>query len=225
MATKAPAKCYIFKSRTGGYGDKSAGNMLLVKNPVPGVMATTTPAKCFFGSISKHNQGGRPTYVWMCVIVQSPEAGIWRQKRRPNVSLDLCRHTTNVADQRMYGCVYYIESRTGGYGDKSAGQMLLVKNPLPGVMATTAPAKCFFGSISKHNQGDRPTYVWMCVLYGVPKRGFWRQKRRPNVTCKESCAGGYGDNSAGKMFLRIYFQTHPRRQTNICMDVCNCAKS
>ena len=137
--------------------------MLLVKNPVPGVMATTTPAKCFFGSISKHNQGGRPTYVWMCVIVQSPDAG---------------------------------------------------------VMATKAPAKCFFGSMSTHNQCGRPTYVWMCVLYRVPNRGLWRQKRRPNVTCIESRAGGYGDNSAGKMFLRIYFQTQPMQQTNVCMDVC-----
>ena len=133
-------------------------------------MATTAPAKCFFGSISKHNQCSRPTYVWMYILyIEFQAGGLWRQKRRPKVSSDLCKHT--------------------------------------------------------HNQCGRPTYVWMCVLYRVPKRGFWRQKRRQNVTCKESLTGGYGDNSAGKMFLRIYFQTQPRWQTNICIDVCNCAKS
>ena len=123
-------------------------------------MATTAPAKCFFGSISKHNQCSRPTYVWMCVLYRFPKGGLWRQKRRPNVtckdsrtgglwrqqrrqnvSSDLFPNTTNAADQRMYGCVYYIESRNGGFGDKSAGPMLLVWNPVPGVMATTAPAK------------------------------------------------------------------------------------
>ena len=35
-------------------------------------MTTTAPANIFFGTISKHSQGGTPTYVWMCVIVQSP---------------------------------------------------------------------------------------------------------------------------------------------------------
>ena len=89
-------------------------------------MATTAPATCFFGSISKHNQGGTPTYVWMRVIVQSPEAAVMATKTPETCCSDLCPHTTNAADQRMYGCVYDVEFRTGGYGDKSAGQMLLV---------------------------------------------------------------------------------------------------
>ena len=62
--------------------------------------------------------------------------------------------------------------------------------------------------MSTHNQCGRPTYVWMCVLYRVPKRGLWQQKRRPNVTFIESCTWGYGDNSAGHMFLRIVVHTH-----------------
>ena len=82
----------------------------------------------------------------MCILYRVPSRGLWRLKRRPNVSYIESRtggygdnsagqmflriyvhtHTTNAADQRMYGCVYDIESRNGGYGDTCAGQMLLV---------------------------------------------------------------------------------------------------
>ena len=143
-ATKAPAKCFLFRipyrrlwrqkrqpnvsyleSRAGGCGDKSAGQMFLriyvhahnvadqhmygcvySKEFQAGVMATKAPAISF--------------------LYRIPYGMLWRQKRRPNVSSDLCTHTPNAADKRMYGRVYYIESRPGGYGDKSAGQMLLV---------------------------------------------------------------------------------------------------
>ena len=70
-------------------------------------------------------------------------------------------------------------------------------------MATKAPAKCVFGSMSTHNQCSRPTYVWMCVLCNILMWGLWRQKRRPNVSCIEFRTWGYGNKSGGQMFLRI----------------------
>ena len=50
--------------------------------------------------------------------------------------------------------------------------------------------------------------VDVCALDQVPSRGLWRQKRKPNVSDLESRTGGYGDKSAGQMFLRIYVHAH-----------------
>ena len=44
-------------------------------------------------------------------LIQGPVPGLWQQKRRPHVSSVLCPHTSNAADQHMYGLVVYIESR------------------------------------------------------------------------------------------------------------------
>ena len=171
MATTAPAKCFFGSISKHNHGGTPTYVWLcvIVQSPEAGFMATKTPAKCFFGSMSTHNECGRPTYVWMCVLYRVPNRGLWRQKRRPNVTC--------------------IGSRTGGYGDNSAGQM--------------------FDGIYVHTRPMRQTNVCMdvCILQSPEPRAMATKAPAKCFLYRIVCTGGYGDKSAGQMVPRIYVTT------------------